>query len=55
MTGYSTYTIHLDSTPTSGIYSNPVARFGLRGPWGVGKRRYHLLETNGYFKYQHNG
>ena len=36
MTGYSTYTIHLDSTPTNGIYSGPVARFGLRGPWGVG-------------------
>ena len=35
MTGYATYTIHLDSTPTNGIYSGPVARFGLRGPWGV--------------------
>ena len=35
MTGYSTYTIHLDSTPTNGVYSGPIARFGLRGPWGV--------------------
>ena len=35
MTGYATYTIHLDSTPTNGTYSGPVARFGLRGPWGV--------------------
>jgi len=35
MNSFASYTIHLDSTPTSGTYSGPVARFGLRGPWGV--------------------
>ena len=36
MTGFSTYTIDLNSTPASGTYSGTIARFGLRGPWGVG-------------------
>ena len=35
MTGFATYTIDLNSTPSSGTYSGTVARFGLRGPWGV--------------------
>ena len=35
MTGFSTYTIDLTSTPASGTYSGTIARFGLRGPWGV--------------------
>ena len=37
MTGYSTYTISLDSIPTGGsstVYTGPIARFGLRAPWG---------------------
>lgn len=37
MTGYSTYTISLDSLPTGGsstVYTGPIARFGLRAPWG---------------------
>ena len=37
MTGYSTYTISLDSLPTGGastLYTGPIARFGLRAPWG---------------------
>ena len=35
MTGFSTYTIDLTSTPASGTYSGTIARFGLRAPWGV--------------------
>ena len=35
MTGFSTYTIDLNSTPASGTYSGTIARFGLRAPWGV--------------------
>ena len=35
MTGFASYTIDLNSTPSSGTYSGTVARFGLRGPWGV--------------------
>ena len=35
MSGFSTYTIDLTSTPASGTYSGTIARFGLRGPWGV--------------------
>lgn len=35
MTSFSTYTIDLNSTPASGTYSGTIARFGLRGPWGV--------------------
>ena len=37
MTGFSTYTISLDSLPTGGsstVYTGPIARFGLRAPWG---------------------
>lgn len=37
MTGFSTYTISLDSIPTGGsstVYTGPIARFGLRAPWG---------------------
>ena len=37
MTGFSTYTISLDSIPTGGTstpYDGPIARFGLRAPWG---------------------
>jgi hypothetical protein len=37
MSGFSTYTISLDSLPTGGSstpYSGPIARFGLRAPWG---------------------
>ena len=37
MTDFSTYTIALNSTPTDGEYKGKVARFGLRGPWGVSK------------------
>ena len=33
MTGFSTYNI--DLTADSGTYSGTIARFGLRGPWGV--------------------
>ena len=35
MTSFSTYTIDLNSTPASGTYSGTIARFWLRGPWGV--------------------
>ena len=35
MTGFSTYNIDLTATPNSGTYSGTIARFGLRGPWGV--------------------
>ena len=35
MSSFSTYTIALDSPPTSGIYEGTIARFGLRGPFGV--------------------
>ena len=35
MSSFSTYTIALDSTPTSGTYEGTIARFGLRGPFGV--------------------
>ncbi len=37
MTGFSTYTISLDSLPSGGsstLYTGPIARFGLRAPWG---------------------
>ena len=37
MTGFSTYTISLDSLPSGGsstVYTGPIARFGLRAPWG---------------------
>ena len=37
MTGFSTYTISLDSIPSGGLsapYNGPIARFGLRAPWG---------------------
>lgn len=37
MNGYSTYTISLDSVPSGGLlspYTGPIARFGLRAPWG---------------------
>ena len=37
MSGFSTYTISLDSLPTGGSstpYTGPIARFGLRAPWG---------------------
>lgn len=37
MTSYSTYTISLDSIPSGGlssVYNGPIARFGLRAPWG---------------------
>jgi hypothetical protein len=36
MTTFSTYTISLDSTPSSSssVYTGPIARFGLRAPWG---------------------
>ena len=37
MSGFSTYTISLDSLPTGGsstLYTGPIARFGLRAPWG---------------------
>jgi hypothetical protein len=37
MTEFSTYTISLDSTPTNGLYEGSIARFGLRGPFGVAK------------------
>mgnify|MGYP001202031017 FL=1 len=37
MTDFSTYTISLDATPTDGEYKGKVARFGLRGPFGVSK------------------
>ncbi len=36
MTGFTSYTIDLNSTPASGTYSGTIARFGIRGPWGVG-------------------
>ena len=36
MTGFTSYTIDLNSTPSSGTYSGTIARFGIRGPWGVG-------------------
>ena len=35
MNGFATYTIDLNSTPAFGTYSGTIARFGLRGPWGV--------------------
>tara|TARA_B100000768_G_scaffold181620_1_gene205420 strand:- start:899 stop:2029 length:1131 start_codon:yes stop_codon:yes gene_type:complete len=37
MTSFSTYTISLDSIPSGGlssVYNGPIARFGLRSPWG---------------------
>lgn len=37
MTSFSTYTIYLDSIPSGGLsspYTGPIARFGLRAPWG---------------------
>ena len=37
MSSFSTYTISLDSIPSGGInsvYTGPIARFGLRAPWG---------------------
>ena len=36
MTDFSTYTISLDSIPddNSSVYTGPIARFGLRAPWG---------------------
>jgi hypothetical protein len=37
MTSFSTYTISLDSIPSGGLsspYTGPIARFGLRAPWG---------------------
>ena len=36
MTEYVTYTIDLESTPDNNdVFEGPVARFGLRAPWGV--------------------
>ncbi len=35
MTDYATYTVNLTSPPVVGQFSGEVARFGLRGPWGV--------------------
>jgi hypothetical protein len=36
MTEYITYTIDLESEPDNGdLFEGPVARFGLRSPWGV--------------------
>ena len=36
MTEYITYTIDLESTPDNNdVFEGPVARFGLRAPWGV--------------------
>lgn len=35
MVGFSTYNIDLTATPNSGTYTGTIARFGLRGPWGV--------------------
>ena len=37
MTGFTSYTIDLNSTPASGTYSGTIARFGIRGPWGGGR------------------
>ena len=37
MTGFTTYSISLDSIPSGGlssVYNGPIARFGLRAPWG---------------------
>tara|TARA_Y100001968_G_C19453194_1_gene770177 strand:- start:4083 stop:5270 length:1188 start_codon:yes stop_codon:yes gene_type:complete len=37
MTSFATYTIDLDSIPSGGVgsvYTGPIARFGLRAPWG---------------------
>ena len=36
MNTFSTYTISLDSIPSSSnaVYTGPIARFGLRAPWG---------------------
>jgi len=37
MSGFSTYTISLDSMPSGGLsspYDGPIGRFGLRAPWG---------------------
>ena len=36
MTTFSTYTISLDSFPngSNSVYTGPIARFGLRAPWG---------------------
>ena len=37
MTSFATYTVDLDSVPTGGVntvYTGPIARFGLRAPWG---------------------
>ena len=36
MTEYITYTIDLESTPDNNdVFEGPVARFGLRAPWGI--------------------
>jgi hypothetical protein len=35
MTNFNTYTIDLNSSPSSGTYSGTIARFGFRAPWGV--------------------
>jgi hypothetical protein len=36
MTEFSTYIIDLESEPDNGdLFEGPVARFGLRAPWGV--------------------
>lgn len=35
MEDYATYTINLDDAPTDGVFEGDIARFGLRGPWGV--------------------
>jgi hypothetical protein len=35
MEDYSTYTVELDGTPSDGTLEGSIARFGLRGPWGV--------------------
>ena len=53
MTDFSTYIIDLESEPDNGdLFEGPVARFGLRAPWGVANfdtvywKKMTILNTN---------
>tara|TARA_B100001287_G_scaffold272230_1_gene273623 strand:+ start:182 stop:988 length:807 start_codon:yes stop_codon:yes gene_type:complete len=53
MTEFSTYIIDLESEPDNGdIFEGPVARFGLRAPWGIANldtvywKKMTILNTN---------
>ena len=61
MTEFSTYIIDLESEPDNGdLFEGPVARFGLRAPWGVANfdtvywQKMTILNTNTIDVIEHN-